>query len=117
MFTTRVETAMAAKELAASFVVIVISCGSASASAVTLHNQAWNKGVVIDIRTGTGEDCDNLAKVTPRGTRTVPYQGTTTIDGGTLDVVCYRRDVDQDNPRGTWGSWIRFSSDAEGDIN
>jgi hypothetical protein len=90
-----------------------LSCSLAHAGTVTLHNRVWRNGVTIDVRVGNNANCELN---TAQGQRTVPYNGQTTISGGTQSV-CYRRDQNPDNPTGRWGSWTVYSFDAVDNIN
>jgi hypothetical protein len=99
---------MTATKPSAVFGAIFIWCSSAYAGTLTLHNRDYENGVLIEIRIGNAETCDGDD---PQGTRNVPYNESTTINGGTSDV-CYRK-YDQ----GNWGAWSRYWFDADDDIN
>jgi hypothetical protein len=78
-----------------------------------LHNPQWDR-VTVEVRRGNNNSCDDN---TPYQTKQMLRDDTWEIEHDEMDI-CWRRDVDPDNPDGEMMGWNRQSYlDGDHDVD
>ena len=80
---------------------LVLASTAGQAATITLVNNSWNN-LSVDIRVGPSQNCDQNGAQAPLS---IPRGSSSAVEVGTQNL-CYRRDLNPDQPTGTWTNWV-----------